>query len=289
MIAAFIDGLFRYQFLQNALLTSVIVGLISGVIGSFIILRGMSLMGDAISHAVLPGVAVSYMFGFNYIFGAPIFGLLAALSIGFITQKSPLKNDTAIGVVFSSFFALGIIFISFAKSSTDLYHILFGNVLAVADTDILITCVVGVIVLIFVALFYKELQLTSFDPTMAQAYGLNIQFFHYALMFLLTLVAVSSLQTVGTILVIAMLITPAATAYLLTNHLPTMIGLASTFGILSSVIGLFFSYSYNLASGATIVLTAALFFLLAFFFSPKKGLVFVNREKEMEESTNEKI
>ena len=289
MIAAFIDGLFRYQFLQNALLTSVIVGLISGVIGSFIILRGMSLMGDATSHAVLPGVAVSYMFGFNYIFGASIFGLLAALSIGFITQKSPLKNDTAIGVVFSSFFALGIIFISFAKSSTDLYHILFGNVLAVADTDILITCVVGVIVLIFVALFYKELQLTSFDPTMAQAYGLNIQFFHYALMFLLTLVAVSSLQTVGTILVIAMLITPAATAYLLTNHLPTMIGLASTFGILSSVIGLFFSYSYNLASGATIVLTAALFFLLAFFFSPKKGLVFVNREKEMEESTNEKI
>lgn len=144
------------------------------------------------------------------------------------------------------------------------------------------------IVLIFVALFYKELQLTSFDPTMAQAYGLNIQFFHYALMFLLTLVAVSSLQTVGTILVIAMLITPA-TAYLLTNHLPTMIGLASTFGILSSVIGLFFSYSYNLASGATIVLTAALFFLLAFFFSPKKGLVFVNRQKEMEESTNEKI
>ena len=279
MIAAFIDGLFRYQFLQNALLTSIIVGLISGVIGSFIILRGMSLMGDAISHAVLPGVAVSYMFGFNYIFGASIFGLLAALSIGFITQKSPLKNDTAIGVVFSSFFALGIIFISFAKSSTDLYHILFGNVLAVADTDILITCVVGVIVLIFVA----------FDPTMAQAYGLNIQFFHYALMFLLTLVAVSSLQTVGTILVIAMLITPAATAYLLTNHLPTMIGLASTFGILSSVIGLFFSYSYNLASGATIVLTAALFFLLAFFFSPKKGLVFVNREKEMEESTNEKI
>ena len=137
MIAAFIDGLFRYQFLQNALLTSIIVGLISGVIGSFIILRGMSLMGDAISHAVLPGVAVSYMFGFNYIFGASIFGLLAALSIGFITQKSPLKNDTAIGVVFSSFFALGIIFISFAKSSTDLYHILFGNVLAVADTDIL--------------------------------------------------------------------------------------------------------------------------------------------------------
>ncbi|MBO0470915.1 metal ABC transporter permease [Enterococcus sp. DIV0242_7C1] len=280
MITNFIDGLIRYQFLQNALITSIIVGLISGIIGSFIVLRGMSLMGDAISHAVLPGVAASYMFGANYIFGASIFGILAALLIGFITQKSQLKNDTAIGVVFSSFFALGIIMISFAKSSTDLYHILFGNVLAVRDSDILITAVVGILVLLFVGVFYKELQITSFDPTMAQAYGLNVQFFHYALMFLLTLVAVSSLQTVGTILVIAMLITPAATAYLLTNHLPTMIGLASLFGILSSIIGLFFSYSYNLASGATIVLTAAGFFILAFLFSPKKGLFFANKPKE---------
>lgn len=282
MIANFIDGLVRYQFLQNALITSIIVGLVSGIIGSFIVLRGMSLMGDAISHAVLPGVAASYMFGVNYIFGASIFGILAALLIGFITQKSQLKNDTAIGVVFSSFFALGIIMISFAKSSTDLYHILFGNVLAVRDSDILITAIVGVIVLIFVGLFYKELQITSFDPTMAQAYGLNVQFFHYALMFLLTLVAVSSLQTVGTILVIAMLITPAATAYLLTNHLPSMIALASLFGILSSIIGLFFSYSYNLASGATIVLTAAAFFILAFLFSPRKGLFFVNKQKTEE-------
>ncbi len=280
MITNFIDGLIRYQFLQNALITSIIVGLISGIIGSFIVLRGMSLMGDAISHAVLPGVAASYMFGANYIFGASIFGILAALLIGFITQKSQLKNDTAIGVVFSSFFALGIIMISFAKSSTDLYHILFGNVLAVRDSDILITAVVGILVLLFVGVFYKELQITSFDPTMAQAYGLNVQFFHYALMFLLTLVAVSSLQTVGTILVIAMLITPAATAYLLKNHLPRMIGLASWFGILSSIIGLFFSYSYNLASGATIVLTAAGFFILAFLFSPKKGLFFANKPKE---------
>ncbi|MHC5229626.1 metal ABC transporter permease [Enterococcus sp. LJL99] len=279
MITNFIDGLVRYQFLQNALITSIIVGLVSGIIGSFIVLRGMSLMGDAISHAVLPGVAASYMLGMNYIIGASVFGVLAALLIGFITQKSQLKNDTAIGVVFSSFFALGIIMISFAKSSTDLYHILFGNVLAVRDSDILITAIVGVLVILFVLIFYKELQITSFDPTMAQAYGLNVQFFHYALMFLLTLVAVSSLQTVGTILVIAMLITPAATAYLLTNHLPTMICLASTFGVLSSIIGLFFSYSYNLASGATIVLTAAFFFIIAFLFSPKKGLLFANKKK----------
>ncbi|MGK0552381.1 metal ABC transporter permease [Enterococcus faecalis] len=280
MIANFIDGLLRYQFLQNALVTSVIVGVISGIIGSFIILRGMSLMGDAISHAVLPGVAASYILGTNYIIGASLFGILAALLIGLITQKSPLKNDTAIGVVFSSFFALGIILISFAKSSTDLYHILFGNVLAVRESDIVITSLVGLLVFLFVGLFYKELKVTSFDPIMAQAYGLSVQFFHYALMFLLTLVAVTSLQTVGTILVIAMLITPAATAFLLTNHLGTMIALAAFFGVISSVIGLFFSYSYNLASGATIVLTAAAFFLLAFLFSPRKGLVFINKQKK---------
>lgn len=283
MIENFINGLVHYQFLQNALITSIIVGIVSGVIGSFIVLRGMSLMGDAISHAVLPGVAMSYMLGINYIIGASLFGILAAILIGFITQKSQLKNDTAIGVVFSSFFALGIILISFAKSSTDLYHILFGNVLAVRDSDILITLIVGIVVLLFVFLFYKELVVSSFDPTMAKAYGLKTTLLHYALMFLLTLVAVSALQTVGTILVIAMLITPAATAYQLTNHLPTMIVLSTIFGVLSSIIGLFFSYSYNLASGATIVLTAALFFILAFLFSPKKGLFFINKKKEEQE------
>ncbi|KRN56790.1 metal ABC transporter permease [Carnobacterium divergens] len=283
MIENFINGLVHYQFLQNALITSIMVGIVSGVIGSFIVLRGMSLMGDAISHAVLPGVAMSYMLGINYIIGASLFGILAAILIGFITQKSQLKNDTAIGVVFSSFFALGIILISFAKSSTDLYHILFGNVLAVRDSDILITLIVGIVVLLFVFLFYKELVVSSFDPTMAKAYGLKTTLLHYALMFLLTLVAVSALQTVGTILVIAMLITPAATAYQLTNHLPTMIVLSTIFGVLSSIIGLFFSYSYNLASGATIVLTAALFFILAFLFSPKKGLFFINKKKEEQE------
>lgn len=207
MISEFIDGLMKYQFLQNALFTSVIVGIVAGVIGSFIILRGMSLMGDAISHAVLPGVAMSYMMGTSYIFGATLFGLVSAGLIGFVTKNSKLKNDTAIGIVFSSFFALGIILISFARSSTDLYHILFGNVLAVRDSDMLLTAIVGVIVLTVVFLFYKELKLTSFDPVSARSYGMNVTGINYMLMFLLTLVAVTSLQTVGTILVIAMLIT----------------------------------------------------------------------------------
>ncbi|MGX6969961.1 MULTISPECIES: metal ABC transporter permease [Vagococcus] len=279
MIQHFIEGLIKYDFLQNALITSVIVGIVSGVIGSFIILRGMSLMGDAISHAVLPGVAVSYMLGGSYMIGASIFGIMAAGLIGFVTQKSKLKNDTAIGIVFSSFFALGIILISFAESSTDLYHILFGNVLAVRPSDMYTTLAVAVAVILFVVLFYKELLVSSFDPVMAQAYGLKVQVIHYALMFFLTLVAVSSLQTVGTILVVAMLVTPAATAYLLTDKLSTMIVIASSLGAVSAVIGLFFSYSYNLASGATIVLTTVVFFIIAFIFSPKQGFIIKRKEE----------
>lgn len=279
MLSNFIDGLLNYQFLQNALITCIIVGLISGVIGCFIVLRGMSLMGDAISHAVLPGVAISYMVGTNILIGASVFGIMAAGLIGFVTQKSKLKTDTAIGIVFSSFFALGIIMISFAQSSTDLYHILFGNVLAVRESDMIITAVVAVIVLVFIVVFYKELLVSSFDPTMAEAYGLKVQVIHYGLMFGLTLVAVTSLQTVGTILVVALLITPAATAYLLTNKLSRMIIISAILSTISSVVGLFFSYSFNLASGAAIVLTAAAFFILAFIFSPKQGLLFRKKEK----------
>ena len=273
MLNEFIQGLLDFQFLQNALITSVMVGISAGIIGSFIILRGMSLMGDAISHAVLPGVALSYMLGSSYIIGATVFGMASAALIGFVTKHSRLKNDTAIGIVFSAFFALGIILISFARSSTDLYHILFGNVLAVRDSDMFLTAAVLGIVLISVPLFYKQLKLTSFAPTIAKSYGWNISAINYGLMFLLTLVAVTSLQTVGTILVIAMLITPAATAYQLTDKLLVMIVLSTVFGTLSSIVGLYFSYSYNLPSGATIVMAAAMFFIVAFIFAPKKGLI----------------
>ena len=282
MLNEFIQGLLDFQFLQNALITSVMVGISAGIIGSFIILRGMSLMGDAISHAVLPGVALSYMLGSSYIIGATIFGMASAALIGFVTKHSRLKNDTAIGIVFSAFFALGIILISFARSSTDLYHILFGNVLAVRDSDMFLTAAVLVIVLIAVPLFYKQLKLTSFAPTIAKSYGWNISAINYGLMFLLTLVAVTSLQTVGTILVIAMLITPAATAYQLTDKLLVMIVLSTVFGTLSSIVGLYFSYSYNLPSGATIVMAVAVFFIVAFIFAPKKGLIGQLRKENLQ-------
>lgn len=175
----FMHSVIEYEFLQKALLTSVMVGVICGVIGCFIILRGMALMGDAISHAVLPGVAISYMLGINFFIGAVATGILTAVGIGFISQNSRVKNDSSIGIVFTAAFALGILLITALKSSSDLYHILFGNVLAVRPSDMWITLIIGVIVLGSVYLFYKELLVSSFDPIMAQAYGLPTKLIHY--------------------------------------------------------------------------------------------------------------
>ncbi|MDR3190455.1 MAG: metal ABC transporter permease [Lactobacillaceae bacterium] len=276
-ISLFIDGLMQYNFLQTALITAIMVGIMSGIVGSFIILRGMSLMGDAISHAVLPGVAVAYMLGMNLLIGASLFGVLAAILIGAVTLKSKLKNDTAIGIVFSAFFALGFILISLAESSTNLHHILFGNVLAVSDSDLITTAVVLAIVLLFTTIFYKELLITSFDNTFAQAYGLRTQIVHYALMLVLTLVTVTALQTVGIILIVAMLITPAATAFLWTNRMAYMIMIAAGFSVAASVIGLYLSFTFNWASGPAIVLTAAIFFTIAFICSPKQEILFKKR------------
>ncbi|RZT22335.1 iron/zinc/copper transport system permease protein [Fictibacillus sp. BK138] len=269
----FFEALFQYEFLQKALFTSVMVGVICGIVGCFIILRGMSLMGDAISHAVLPGVAISYMLGISFFFGAVITGVLTAIGIGYVSQNSRIKHDMAIGIMFTSMFAVGIVIITFMKSSADLYHILFGNVLAVRMSDMWITVGIGVLVIGLVTLFYKELLVSTFDPTMAESYGLPNKWIHYALMVVLTMVTVASLQTVGIVLVVAMLITPAATAYLLTNRLSVMIYFAALFGIIASVFGLYFSFIYNLASGATIVLVSAFMFAMAFFFSPSQGLV----------------
>ncbi|MCG3087719.1 metal ABC transporter permease [Sporosarcina cyprini] len=269
----FIHDLQTYAFLQKAFTTSIMVGVICGVIGSFIVLRGMALMGDAISHAILPGVAISYMLGINYFYGAVLTGVLTAFGIGAITQNSRIKSDSSIGLVFSAFFALGIILINRAKSATDLTQILFGNVLAVRTSDMWLTLAIGGLVLLVVIIFYKELLISSFDETMAAAYGLPTRFIHYAIMFLLTLVTVASLQTVGVILVVSLLITPASTAYLLTNRLSVMVVLSAIFGALSAVIGLYFSFLYNMPSGPVIALVTTALFVLAFLFSPKQGLL----------------
>lgn len=234
-IMNFFQAMTKYDFLQSALITAIMVGIMSGIIGSFIILRGMSLMGDAISHSVLPGVAVAYMLGINILIGASVFGVLAAMLIGYVASHSKIKVDTAIGVVFSFFYALGFILISLAESSTNLHHILFGNILAVSNSDIITTAIVLALVILFVQIFYKELLITSFDETFAKTYGLNTQLIHYSLMLVLTLVTVSALQTVGIILVVAMLITPAATAYFWTDRLNIMLVFSSIFGVISSI------------------------------------------------------
>lgn len=272
-MGTFVNDLMTYDFLQKAFFTSIMVGVICGVIGCFIVLRGMALMGDAISHAVLPGVAISYMLGINFFWGAAVTGVLTALGIGAISQNSRIKNDSSIGIVFSAMFALGIILITAAQSATDLTQILFGNVLSVRTTDMYITLGVGGFVLLVVFLFYKELLVSSFDETMAAAYGLRVRLIHYSIMVLLTLVTVASLQTVGVILVVAMLITPAATAYLLTNRLSTMIFLSAFFGVASSVIGLFYSFVHNLPSGPVIVLATTCIFVVVFVFAPKQGVL----------------
>jgi len=273
MIQNFINGLYEFHFLQNALVTAVVIGVVSGALGCFIILRGMSLMGDVISHAVLPGVAISYILGINFFVGAIIFGLLSSIIITFIKNNSIIKGDTAIGITFSSFLALGVILIGIANSSTDLFHILFGNILAVQDIDKWLTIGVSIAVLVVIVLFFKELLITSFDPLMARAIGMKVNFYHYLLMVLLTLVSVTAMQSVGTILIVAMLITPAATAYLYTNSLRKMIILSSSLGAVSSVLGLFIGYSFNIAVGSSIVITSSIIFAISFLVSPKQNFI----------------
>lgn len=270
MLVRFIDGLINYHFLQNALISALVIGITCGAVGTFIILRSLSLMGDAISHAVLPGVALSFMLGINLFIGAIVFGLVAAFIISFIKENSVIKGDTAIGITFSSFLALGVILIGMANSSTDLFHILFGNILAVQDSDMWLTLGISGLVLGLLGLFFKGLLLTSFDPVLAKTMGIPVSFYHYLLMGILTLVSVTAMQSVGTILIVSMLVTPAATAYLFAKSLKQMLFLASGIGATSSLLGLFLGYSLNMAVGSSIVLTATLFFLLAFLISKRR-------------------
>lgn len=272
MFTKFFEGLLTYHFLQNAFITAIVIGIVAGAVGCFIILRSMSLMGDAISHAVLPGVAISFILGINFFIGAIVFGLLSSIIITYIKENSVIKGDTAIGITFSSFLALGIILIGLANSTTDLFHILFGNILAVQDSDKYMTIIVGLIVLTLITIFFKELLLTSFDPVLAKSMGMRVSFYHYLLMILLTLVAVTAMQSVGTILIVALLITPAATAYLYVKSLRTMLFLSSALGAVASVLGLYIGYTFNIAAGSSIVLTSTFMFLLAFLFSPEQSL-----------------
>ncbi len=264
---------FGYQFMQRAMLTALAVGLVCGVLSCFVVLKRWALLGDAISHAVLPGVAVAYLLGWPFFIGAFLAGALTSLGIGFIERATRLKPDTAMGIMFTAAFALGVVIISQVASSTHLMHVLFGNVLGVDRQALLLTLLAGVLALLAVGLSYKALFAYTFDETHAQALGLNTGLIHYGLILLLTLTIVVSLETVGIILVVAMLIIPGATAYLLTDRLPRMIGLAALTGVISTVVGLYVAYYYDLASGGAIVLVAAGLFLAALLGAPRHGLL----------------
>jgi manganese/iron transport system permease protein len=260
--------------MQRGMLVAVLVGVACAVIGCYVVLRSMAFIGDAMAHSILPGVAVAYLVKGNILVGALVAAIVVALGIGFFSRQGRLKEDSAIGILFAAAFSLGVILISSIRTyAVDLSHILFGNVLGVSSTDLLLTAALVVAVLAVVFFLYKELLVVSFDPVLASTLRLPAERLRMVLLVLLALTVVVSLQSVGIGLVASMLVTPGATAYLLARRLPRMMALSGLFGALSGVIGLYASYYMNVVSGAAIVLTATVFFLLAFLLAPHRGLV----------------
>lgn len=263
-----------YAFIQRGLLAALMVGVLCSVIGCYVVLRSMAFLGDAMAHAVLPGVAVAYLLGRNLTLGALAAALIVALGVGLFSRKGMIKEDTAIGVLFAAALSLGVVLISSIRTyAVDLSHILFGNVLGVSSLDLWLTAIIGSIILLSILLFYRQFLVVSFDPVLAATLRMRVGLFNNLLLVLLALTIVISMQTVGVGLVAAMLVTPAATAYLLVRRLPTMMLVSGLIGGFSSLVGLFASYHLNVASGAAIVLTTTLIFLLVFLFAPQKGLV----------------
>jgi ABC-type Mn2+/Zn2+ transport system permease subunit len=263
-----------FPFMQRALIASVLVGGLCAVIGTYVVLRGMAFLGDALAHAILPGVAISFLLGGDLFLGALIMSIVAALGIGYLTRSGQVREDTAIGIIFSGALALGIVLISSARSyQTDLTHILFGNVLGVSSRDLALTLVFGGAVLMIIALLFKELLVFTFDETFAVTLKLPVGQLRYLLMILLAVTVVVSLQTVGVGLVAAMLVTPAAAASLLTRRMATMMLVSAAIGTASSVIGLYLSYYLNVSTGASIVLVCTAIFILTLIISPRDGLL----------------
>jgi ABC-type Mn2+/Zn2+ transport system permease subunit len=263
----------RYPFMVRGLLASLMVGTLCAVVGAYVVLRGMAFFGDALAHAILPGVAIAYLLGANLFWGALAMGLVTAVGIGYLSRRGQIKEDTSIGVIFAASFALGVALLSTVQTySVDLTHILFGNVLGVSNTDLWLTAGLGTIVVLMVVFLYKELLVISFDPILAATLRLPLNALYYLLLILIALTVVVSLQTVGVALVVAMLVTPAATAYLLTRRLWHMMVVGAVIGAASSVVGLYLSFYINIASGAAVVLVCTAFFVMAFLFGPKHGV-----------------
>jgi len=255
----------HYSFMLRGLLAALIVGVLCAVMGTYVVLRGMAFLGDALAHAILPGVAVAYLLHANLLLGALLAAIVIALSIGYLSKQGAIQEDTAIGILFAAALSLGIALISSMPTyAVDLTHILFGNVLGVSASDLGLTAGLGSLILGAVILLYRPFMVISFDPVLAATLRLPVELLRNTLLLLLALTVVISLQTVGVGLVAAMLVTPAATAYLLTRRLISMMLVSAGIGALSSVVGLYLSFYLNIVSGSAIVLTATACFLLAF-------------------------
>jgi manganese transport system permease protein len=263
-ILSFILEPLQYAFMFKAVIVSVIVGVACAILSCFLVLKGWSLLGDAISHAVLPGVVLAYMLGIPFGLGAFVFAMLAVTLIGYIKTNTKIKEDAVMGIVFTTLFALGLMLISKIISSVDLTHVLFGEVLGISDNDAWYTFIILAIVSFVVILFRRTFLVFCFDPTHAQSLGLPVRFIHYAFLSLLAITITGSIQTVGIILVIAMLITPGSTAFLLTKRFSSMLQIAISISIVSSLIGAYSSYYFNIATGGTIVFVQGCIFLTVF-------------------------
>ena len=261
-----------HDFGRKALLMGSLVAAVCGFLSSYLTLKGWALMGDAVSHSVMPGVVVAYALELPISLGAFIFGVGSVALIGFVKQKSRVKEDTVIGLVFTGFFALGIVLVSKIRSSIDLHTILFGSAIGVSPTDVNQTIFISILVVLLLAVFRKDLMLYCFDPSHAKTVGINVIFLHYLLLTCTSLAAVVGLQSVGLILVVAMLITPGATAYLLTDKFDIMILISVFSAIISSVLGIYLSFWFDLVPGGSIVLAQTFLFLFAFLFAPRYGI-----------------
>jgi len=263
----------QHAFMQRALLVSMLVASVCGLLSCYMTLKGWALMGDAVSHAVMPGVVIAYALNLPFALGAFVFGVGSVAVIGYIKQMTRIKEDTVIGLVFTGFFAFGLILVSKVRSSIDLTHILFGNVLGISPADIQQTLWICALVLAVLLLLRRDLILFCFDPTHARSMGIHTGVLHYLLLAVLSLAAVAGLQTVGIILVVAMLVTPGATAHLLTDRFDRMTWIAVGSAMLSSVIGIYWSYWMDASTGGCIVVVQTVLFLISFLFAPRHGLV----------------
>ncbi|MEH2253732.1 metal ABC transporter permease [Nostoc sp.] len=262
-----------FEFMRGAIVTAILLGILCAVVGNYLIVQRMGILGDVIAHAVLPGLAIAFFLGIDIFLGAFICGTLSTFVISWIQSQSRIKVDVAMALVFSGFLALGIMLVTLLKSKLDLHEFLFGDILSVTADDVKRTVIITVVVLLLIKLFYKELLFYTFDPLGAQASGLPINLIHFALNGAITLTIVASMQTVGVVLVVSLLIGPGITAYLLVKELHQMMQLGAVIGVISSVTGMYISYYFNVPSGAAIVLVVSVLFLLALFFSPTQGIL----------------